>query len=337
MSRLFAGAMVPHDGYGNCAIALGRELEKLGWDVEDLCGGTGDYPSVDRKITPETEGTAVVFGIPPLWGWVGAGRRIGWTMYETDRIPEEFVDDIIEYGDEILVPNEFCRRVFEDQIGHDGIHVVPLGVDVDQYKLQDRRNRDEKPYTFLWSGTPDRRKGWDVAYRAFLQAFRHRMDVRLVLHFRRFPIGVRGFMDCNVHAFQGDISDAVWLQTLQEADCLLYPSRGEGHGMVPREAAATGMPVICTQWGGLEDAHKWALPVPVRGLVQAEYGRWDRGTIGYWGDPDPDAVVAWMLWCYDKREQAATRGLSGAAYVREHYRWDRVAGGLHKLMEVRGW
>jgi glycosyltransferase involved in cell wall biosynthesis len=307
----------------------------MGIKIVSMVGEGGGPPKWGGREKWVVDGDAVALDIPPFWGQVEARRLAGFTMFESTLLPAEFVRCVNEYATAVLVPNEFCRWVYDQQTKAP-VYVVPLGVDTLKFRSV-MRERQSGPYTFLWSGTPDARKGWDVAYRSFCRAFGDRSDVRLLLHFRHPLVGDPPFSDENVSVVSGKLSDAVWLDMLKSADAMLYPTRGEGHGMVPREAAATGLPVICTEWGGLENCGRWALPVQVKKLIPATYGSFDRGTIGQWAAPDEDSVIAHMRWCVDNPLKAAERGRAGAEVIHSEQGWLRCAVTLYSWMEDHGW
>ena len=113
---------------------------------------------------------------------------------------------------------------------------------------------------------------------------------------------------------------------LQAADCFVFPSRGEGWGLPPREAAATGLPVIATNGGGLEvEIEHWAYPVSVAGTSPAEYGFWDSTEIGEWMEPDMDELVHLFRWSFENQEEVKSFGERAAAWLAENATWERTA------------
>jgi glycosyltransferase involved in cell wall biosynthesis len=197
--------------------------------------------------------------------------------------------------------------------------------------FQLRRDHIGQPYTFLWSGTPDRRKGWDVAYRAFCQAFGEARDVQLILHFRDpLPIAAP-FADPNVRVMVGLFDRPILRELYRQVDCFVFPSRGEGWGSPPREAAATGLPVIATNYGGLaEELHQWGMGVDWVEKSPAAYGWWE--DIGNWVEPSVDQVAARMLWCYTNGAQAHDFGEKAASWLQTNAPWERTARGLLEVL-----
>jgi glycosyltransferase involved in cell wall biosynthesis len=330
----FLAPIIEHDGYGNCGAGLAAQLAPKGVTVINMEAEGGGPPKWGGKERWVVNDTAVALDIPIFWEQIAAWRMAGFTMFESTRLPELFVEAANANAERVIVPNEFCREVFTRQLKLP-VDVVPLGINTGGFPLRERKPSGR--YTFLWSGTPSQRKGWDVAYRAFRRAFGDRTDVALVLHFRCPQVGEPAFVDENVVHLVGHLTDAEWLNLLHQADCMVYPARGEGHGMVPREAAATGLPVLCTEWGGLGDCREWAKPIPVRKLVPATYGHFNRGDIGEWAEPDPDAVADLLRWAAGNPGEARRFGEEAAVRVHNGQNWERSGAALLGWMEEHGW
>jgi glycosyltransferase involved in cell wall biosynthesis len=165
-------------------------------------------------------------------------------------------------------------------------------------------------------------------------AFGDDPGARLVLHFRQLPQGLQGVKDANVEMLVGLFERPRLRWMLRDADCFIFSSRGEGWGLPPREAAATGLPVLATNFGGLaEEIEYWGIPIRVKGTSRAVYGIWD--DIGEWADPDVDDVAAHMRFCYEHRVVAARSGAAAAEFLAQHATWKRTAREiLFSLREV---
>ena len=341
MSLALFGFHIERDGYGCGVRNMARELRRIdsGVEIVDMAvAGTYVDPQERTWTRP---GRAVMVCLPLWYGDVtAAGGLAGVTMFEATRLPAGWAEMINRYCTRVLVPCAWNVDVFEASGVHVPISLMPWGINPDEYFYTERpstalRFAEDAPYTLVWSGTPDLRKGWDMAYRAFRLAFGDRDDVQLVLHFREALPGQPRFRDRNVRAVIGRLDDYAWRALLASADVCVYPARGEGWGLPPREAAATGLPVIATNFGGLaQDIEAWALPLDVRRLVTAEYGYFDAGTIGEWAEPDIDHLVELMRWCESNREAALEVGRGAAEWLRRRGTWECTAQKL--LSEIDG-
>lgn len=204
----------------------------------------------------------------------GHSRYIGYTMFETDRIPRNWVK-AIEAMDEIWVPTKFNRDTFSRSgVPREKIHVMPLGIDPDRFDPARRRPfpfSTEKKFRFLSTFEWTHRKGWDVLLRAYAEEFRAEDPVTLVL------CTYRG---CGVNQFQRDmdlrkeidrfllenlgltpdrapelllieerIPEDRWADLFFSANAFVLPTRGEGWGVPYTEAALASLPIIATNWG----------------------------------------------------------------------------------------
>jgi glycosyltransferase involved in cell wall biosynthesis len=354
----FMGFHMPLDGYGYATMRIARQLQRIepGVQVIDMRKG-GPLPASPRAESAQGEesgfgqagdrewnvgGNVIALCTPDWLPYIHADRLIAYTMFEATKLPAGWADSINANAQACLVPSAWCAEVFVHNGVRVPIEVVMWGIDPDDYWLMERNpqphpkphpqplsyeERGERPYTFLWSGTADRRKGWDVAYRAFCLAFGHNRRVRLHLHFRDpLPANPR-FGDPNVQVTIGKFDRPDLRAMLADADFFVFPSRGEGWGSPPREAAATGLPVLATNYGGLaEEIERWGFPIGIDGMSPAEYGWWD--DIGEWAEPSIEQTVELMHWCFERQTEAREFGREAAMWLREHATFERTAVGL---------
>ena len=320
------------DGYGYAGIKLRKEFARLGAGIEPVDMLVDGRHSRRGEYKWTASGPALALCVPDWWPDITAEPLIGFTMFESTRLPSGRIADM-QGAERILVPCPWCVETFREEGVQQPIDVVPWGIDPDDYFPLDRDDT-RGPYTFLWSGTPDYRKGWDLAYRAFSAAFGERDDAHLILHFRELPqLGLQ----CNdekVTIVEGRFSLPRLRAMLRDADCFVFPSRGEGWGMPPREAAATGLPAIATDWSGLSyEIEHWALPLRITGMAAATFGPWPPGAVGQWATPDLEHLVHLMRWCYDHRDLAAKIGQDAAQWLATNTTWARTAQGIMEALE----
>lgn len=351
----FMGFMRPADGYGIAARKIAGLLAARGWDVLDMLPGVAgfgpEHPIPEKASLWRVRGPVVVMCGAEWVQHIEAPDGVTlFTMFESTRLPQKQVEIINLHARRVIVPCDWCAEVFQANGVQVPISVVGLGVEAEEFPMRDSSRcgaqndshglqddspgpQNDKPYTFLWSGTPDLRKGWDVAYRAFWAAFQGDPEVRLVMHFRKLPRAIKGCGDRNVELVEGRLSHEEWLGLLQRADAFVFPSRGEGWGQPPREAAMTGLPVMATNWSGLAAGiEHWALPLRVARWSEARFGVWGDEDLGEWAEPDVEHLMELMVWCCEHRAEAAARGARAAAWLREHATWEQTAEGVAMVM-----
>ena len=119
-----------------------------------------------------------------------------------------------------------------------------------------RKLREDK-FFFLHTGEPYVRKGGQVAVEAFLEEFADNEDVIMII--KAYDHGHTILVDDgtgkkvapevaykNVKTIKQSLGFNDYLKVLHNTHCLVYPSWGEGFGMMPLEAMATGLPTNTT-------------------------------------------------------------------------------------------
>jgi len=109
---------------------------------------------------------------------------------------------------------------------------------------------------------------------------------------------------------------------LRAADVYVSPYRAEGFNMPVLDAAACGVPVICTAGG------------PTDEFVREDFARRIRSTplkvrfnatdVGDYLEPDVEHLVELMRRAMRERDDAERTGAVGAAHVAQNFTWERV-------------
>jgi glycosyltransferase involved in cell wall biosynthesis len=263
------------------------------------------------------------------------GRQWALTMTEGSELPDEWADAINRTCERVIVPCEWNRQAFVEGGVNVPVHVVPGGTCPTEFP-QRHTATTERPYTFLALADRGARKGWGEVWQAFYKGFRDNPDVRLIIKSRPYGnelidrMALANYDDDRVTFWREDIDDMS--RVYSQADCVVIPSRGEGWGMPPREAAMMGIPVITTRAGGLDDGYTeaWSLVV--------DNGRWedipthpDKHIKGQWFKADIDNLVERMLFCFNNPGMAALHGRQAAKWLRRNQTWQHAA---ESLMEV---
>jgi glycosyltransferase involved in cell wall biosynthesis len=249
-------------------------------------------------------------------------------MYECDALPEGWADYCNWKADMVIVPCEHNARVFYEKGVRKPIYVVNGGTCPTEFPILPERKTD-RPYTFLALGDRGSRKGMDIVWSAFWKAFENSDDVRLIIKAR--PDSIK-----DIDLTNSDKRVSIWRDDVQsmadvysQIDCFVFPSRGEGWGMPPREAAMMGLPVIATRYSGLEvGIDNWAIPIDKYTMRPAMLP-----VKGDWAHPDVEEVKEKMLWCYDHQSEAKALGLRAAQWLRDNQTWDHAAKQLLDLLD----
>ena len=107
----------------------------------------------------------------------------------------------------------------------------------------------------------------------------------------------------------------------QAADAYVSPYRAEGFNMPVLEAAACGVPIICTRGGPTDDfvTDEFARRIDSR-LVPATV----QGETGTQLEPDADHLANLMLRIIDDTEFRTAAALAGPRHAAGHFTWDHA-------------
>lgn len=338
-------------GYGGAGITILRALTALG--VEALVsphynGGhevayTADLPNDARqhlvgarRFLPQV---ALCHCLPDDLPRNNAPRKVAWTMFETDRIPDgrteafgDWAALINEHAERLVVPCKHNAELFARCGVERPITVLPYGLDADIWPYTERPERDT--FTIVQYGDLTSRKGPQEAAQAFQLAFPNEQNVRLVLKTQGHVLSqaaryLQEFRDPRISVVSETWSRAQLVQFLHRADCFIWLSRGEGFGLPPLQAALTGLPVVMTTHTGMAEYHRPQFFYGVRdaGMSTAPLG-------GQWYDPDVEHAAQQLRKVYEDRKTALKRAKSAATYVRKNFSLEAFAGRLGAFLET---
>lgn len=323
--NIFSPSFDPCDSYGRLANELATGIEAQGGSVNRI---GGDAP--DRPIRPVFGG--LLLGYPTLYGAYGAlastGPRVAVTMFESTILPPGWVENL-NRCDAVVVPSSWCADVFRANGVRVPVHTVPLGVS-DAFLQYRQRNPQRQPFTFLAIADRGQRKGWLDVGLAFDQAFGQDPAYRLIFKSRRLPIRIS---NPNIEVIAADYSDAELAALYTRAHVMVFPARGEGFGLPPREFAGTGGLALATNWSGLaDDIEHWGVPINRFSLTPAWSERNDwHGQLGVWAAVDVAELAQQMRIVAEHYAVYAERLDNTAAFVRETYSWTRFANRVYDI------
>lgn len=328
---LFVPSFGTADGYGNSAEQIALVLEQRGVTV-GLSGPVrpAGFANADHIRTRETvHGQAIIWYSPAgSWERQRDGRRsFGYTMYESTRIPPEWVTRL-NTVDEVWVPCNANGELFAEQTSRP-VHVIPLGVNAKDFTYEKRARGEKLRFLFNCSFANDVRKNAHGAVRAFKAAFPDRTDVQLIL---RTTHGVTDTDDQRITTINGYRTTAQLADIYRSCDALLHPSFGEGFSLVPLEAMATGMPAIFANAMGMADYADLGLSVPAR-KVPALTGH-GTAPFGDWFEPDGDLLVDRLREVDQHYDRVMAKAAKDAATIARVWTWERTVDLIQARLEA---
>lgn len=296
-------------GYGYAAVRTIRAIQNTGVKVL--------YDSKDTKCH-------ISFIQPEYYSGSLDQYRIGYTPWESSEIPATW-PAIMRQMQEIWTPSQYCVDVFEEFGVNNTIRKVPHGIDPEIWKIENRYITDK--FVFLHVGGPTARKGGQRVVDAFIDLFDKRDDVFLVLksnevsECRFYENGV-DFKNAMYHPQIKVIDHPVDAEDLvkiyNSAHCLVYPTNGEGFGLIPFQGVATGLPTIVTNATACADFAEMSIPLdshpaPGNGIH-----------LGNWVDPDLDDLRDKMRFAFENFEAVKEKTLQSARVIHSTQTWDHV-------------
>lgn len=328
-------AIDPCDSFGILAIELARHLTRAGCYVNLLSQGPRKFDAQDEEIKaivgqPIRAAVGMIgLGYPTTYATYAnpltrVGPRLGVAMFESTRIPAGFAE-ALNACQAVVTPSRFCRDIFVDAGVTSPITVAPLGLN----PLYAYANRPaDRPLTFLAFIDRGMRKGGIEAMQAFIAAFGDDENYRLILKGRTSKVNAE-ILNTNIELIQRDMTPEELYQLYLRADVLINPHKGEGWGLLPREAAQTGCLALTTGWSGTaDDLMQWGVAIPHR-LVQADWsnhGRLEGQDLGLWAEPNHEALVGLLKTIAHNRDWYRTRARVYANNARRLYSWENFAG-----------
>lgn len=209
----------------------------------------------------------------------------------------------IKNTDYFLAPSQIVRKSLiycgaEDE----QIRIIPYGADLTRFGFVPRTVHSE-PLKLIFVGAVDHRKGIHHLLKV-VSDMGDQVDVKLVgVYDTQGDIYQRYKNHENIH-FCGFATHDILAGLYQESDVFVFPTLGEGFGMVVIEAMSCGLPVIISDVAGGNDA----ITDGVDGF-EFEAGN----------DEQLRQKIQWFL---DHKEQLPTMGIN-ARETAEGYTWEK--------------
>ena len=285
-----------NNGYGYAAQMCKQSLRELGHEVNW------------RDATADVE---INFIQPQHWHWTGVDYRIAYLPWESTDLPDGWLDSLNSV-DEVWTPSPVIAEWFVDAGVTRPLKIYEHGVEGLWKPFQ--RTGDSR-FRVLHHGAEALRKGGNETIRSFMASLWEE-EATLVLKMILDRFNVHDTEHIQILKKKVDIDELV--KIYHGCDMFCYPSWGEGFGLTPLQAMATGMPAIVTQgWAPYERF------LPESSLIKSELvdSPWPVHHPGKMFKPDEDDIQDKLRWHFKNRESEAARAFELAPKIHAEYNW----------------
>lgn len=301
------------NGYGYATNCMVDSLQRLGYQIE------ANDASADVEIW---------FNQPHHWDFSPGTYKIGYHPWESTLLRDGWVD-IMNECDEIWTPSPLIAHWYRRFSGITvPIYVYQHGV---EHSWEPVRREPEDTIKFLHVGAEAARKGgWDTVA-AFRRAFPHRTDVSLTM--KMVNSRWLGLPSLGKVRYIDEKYDFPTLQKLfYDHHAYVYPSWGEGFGLTPLQAMATGMPTsTVSAWAPYSEFLDPELSLRSRVMPT----RWPKTHPGKMLEPSMDDLIDAMRYIADNYEGASAFAMSQTNDIHKVYDWDTITQETFSALEGR--
>lgn len=325
------------EGYGRQSLDIWRGLKQKGVEANLRATQRSDSIHLDTNIVAEARRpkaparVAVTMAMPndPALIDNPSPVKISITQFETNHVPEKYVE-LINTTDHLIVTSRFQIETWRNSGLTIPISVMTPGIDTTWFSYM-KRNRT-KEFKVLILGALSRRKNAEAGIRIFQEASQGSSTWRLTIKSRRVapdPLLALANQDDRITLLFEDMSPQNIQHLYHTHDCFLWTSNGEGVGLPPLEAMATGMEVVSACHSGMLDfiSSGWAWPIRTARLVPADAEGQNfsehyvsvYGSVGAYWQPDEAHGVEQLQNCYSAWRAGKGKGDLAAEYVRANH------------------
>ena len=348
---VFTGAFADSSGYAEAARNYAKAMLKLPIDLTfEVVSFESWRPPVNldwmkelsspHKKTPDQIDVHIVHLTPENFVKVkkNARRCIGITVWETDKLPDSWVD-LCNTMTEIWVPCDWNKEVFIESGVTVPVKKVPHCFDLTEFsdkrtEIVNQINPDVFNFysIFQWS----HRKNPEGLINAYLSEFSSSEKVNLVLktyikdssdgdkkntieQLKLIKTETQLKETAGITLLHGGMSKDDIVSIHQACDVFVLPHRAEGWGVPHFEAMACGNPVISTGYGGNLEFQKyensWFLSFHLTPVTKM--GRPTYHSKMMWAEPSLQNLKDHMREAFENRELLRQKGSHAKQYIQK--------------------
>lgn len=258
---------------------------------------------------------------------------IAYTMFESTAIPQNWVELINKNFDMVVIPDEFLRTVYQNAGVKRPIFALPLPIIYNVIKSSEDIN--QKKFIFGNLSSVQDRKNHIKLLEAFKIVNSQRQNTFLHLSTRTIEENetkksIYSFIQQNdlknISFVSQVLSSEAYQNFISNANAFVYPAKGEGFAIQPRESMLRGKPTIITN----NTAHRTICRTGLAKCVKADtekaafYEFSPPLILGNNFDCTAEDLADAMLDVYDNYEKYAAKGDQMRQWVVDNYSPDAL-------------
>lgn len=334
-----------HMGYAQMARLIWPALKsvtEVGCREIDVQSSAVDHGAVATDMLQfpaiKNPDITVINMIPPIWDRArAAGRNIGYSTFEADRLPRSWVSIANKY-DACWTTSAWNEQVMLSSGVNAPVHVIPP---IAVGNILEKPGSKSGKFRFLASFQWGERKNPTALIRAFCAAFDGNPDVQLIIKSHvmaneaqskaTIEAGVKQVLDSVRVSAKPDIKILCSIQSSHDMSKLtaachagISLSHGEGWGLPLWESALAGRPVITTGWSAPAEWLGNDYPFLVKHNMSPVYGGdgnmrsfFEPGML--WAEPQLDSAIDIMRHVYKNYDYACQVATTTAGSLFKKY------------------
>lgn len=203
--------------------------------------------------------------------------RIAWSVMERVALPRPMKKDLNTYFDCVVVPDPFLANMYKESGIIKPVFCIPQGFLLEVPSLENDHkkavNKEKMVFTLIarnfWY------KNIHKAVEAFHEVFKENSSVFLKIHCRDalcynalLKDLLKKLNNKNIHLDEGHLSAQEYTDFLNESDCFVSLSQGEGFAIPPRQALSLGIPCILSNNTAHSTICKTGYVLPVKADIK---------------------------------------------------------------------
>ena len=168
---------------------------------------------------------------------------------------EQVIRNELKYVDFFFVPSKIvCQSLAYCGVEKGKVRIVPYGVNTSLFDFCKKEYIDQTPLKLIYVGQISYRKGLHHILSIIKRYYKNIVEISLAGAFNEHNSIYKQYKESsNIH-FLGFVTRDILAKEYQNADVFVFPTLGEGYGMVVLEALSTGTPVLISNLAGGNDA-----------------------------------------------------------------------------------